>query len=477
MTRDIREQIKFGTDGWRAVISDTFTFENVAIVAQAISDWANKYLTKKPGQDCRNISVGFDTRFLSEEYAQIVSCVLAKNNITVYLSDASIPTPALSYGVVCKDSVAGVMITASHNPGKFNGIKIKTSEGGGAGRDITDIVEEYLGKSEVKTMDFNQAVNEEKIILHDFKEKYLKFIKNYLDLKKIKSSKYKVLVDVMHGSGNGLMAEILKGTKIKLSLMREDVNPIFDGGKPEPVVEYLQGTLERVKKEKFDLGLVLDGDGDRIAAIASGGEFIHPQKILGLLILHLVRNRGCQGGAVKTICGTTMIDNIAKALGLKLFETPVGFKYISELMISERIVAGGEEAGGMGLPGYIPERDGTLSGLLLLEMMVHHKKNIKKLVEEMESEFGRYYYQRFDLKLKKGGGFNINKIKAMTRLLGKKIVDVKDFDGVKLICEDESWLMLRPSGTEPLVRAYSEAKSLKRAKELIQYGEKLLRKK
>ncbi|MCA9407892.1 MAG: phosphoglucomutase/phosphomannomutase family protein, partial [Candidatus Omnitrophica bacterium] len=250
----------------------------------------------------------------------------------------------------------------------------------------------------------------------------------------------------------------------------------FDGGKPEPVVQYLGGILKRVKEEKFDLGLVLDGDADRIAAVAPGGIFIHPQKILGLLVLHLVRNRGRSGGIVKTICGTTMMDNIAKKLNLKLYETPVGFKYISDLMINENIVAGGEEAGGMGVQDYVPERDGTLAGLLLLEMMVYQKKNIKQLLDEMEKEFGRYYYERFDLRLDKGG-FDINSFKATTTLLGKKVVGCKDFDGVKLICEDESWLMLRPSGTEPLVRAYSEAKTQKRAKDLIKFGEDLLRKK
>ena len=271
-----------------------------------------------------------------------------------------------------------------------------------------------------------------------------------------------------------LLADVLKGTNIRYSIMRDDVNPWFEGGKPEPVVEYLSGILARVKKEKFDLGLVVDGDADRLAAVAAGGEFVHPQKILGLLILHLVRNRGCKGGVVKTVCGTTMIDNIAKKLNLKLHETPVGFKYISDLMVSERIIAGGEEAGGMGVQDYIPERDGTLAGMLLLEMMVYQKKNIKKILEAMEKEFGRYYYERSDLKLGEGK-LDIEYFKSLKELLGKKVVKIKTIDGVKLICEDESWLLLRPSGTEPLVRAYSEAKSSKRAQELIRFGESLLK--
>ena len=375
--------------------------------------------------------------------------------------------------------MAGIMITASHNPGRFNGIKIKNAQGGGASRAITDKVETHLYQTEVRKADFPSALKDKKIIITDYKKEYVEFLRNYIDLKRIKNSSFKVLTDVMHGSGGSLMTDILKGTKVRLSLMRNDINPIFDGGKPEPVVEYLEGILSRVKKEKFDLGLVLDGDADRIAAVAPGGEFISPQKILGLLILHLARNRGKKGGVVKTLCGSTMIDKIARKLDLKLYETPVGFKYISDLMISEKIVAGGEEAGGMGLPDYIPERDGTLAGLLLLEMMVCRKKDIKKILQEMEKEFGRYYYERLDLKLGSGpqDTVDLNRIKAIAAILGKKVVQVKDFDGVKLICEDESWLMFRPSGTEPLVRIYAEAASLMKAKQLIRFGESVLKNK
>jgi phosphomannomutase len=467
-----KDIIKFGTDGWRAVIADTFTFENVAVLSQAISEWVKRDLADINGR--KRVAVGYDTRFMSAEFAETVACVLAKNDIDVVLSDAPIPTPALSYGVTVHACVAGIMITASHNPYKFNGVKIKTAQGGGASKEITNKVEGYICETPVQPMDFNEARQAGKVVMQNYKTAYLKFIRNYIDLKKIKTARFKVLMDAMHGSGDSLIAEALKGTSVRLSLMREDINPYFDGKKPEPVVQYLDGIIKRVKTEGFDLGLVLDGDADRIAAVASGGEFLHPQKILGLLILHLVRNRGRKGGVVKTICGTTMLDKIAAKLDLKLYETPVGFKYISDLMVSENIVAGGEEAGGMGFQDYIPERDGTLAGLLLLEMMVYQKKNIKKIVEEMEQEFGRYYYQRSDVKLG-AKPFDIQRFKETTSLLGKKVVDMRDSDGVKLICEDESWLMLRPSGTEPLVRAYSEAKTLKRAKELIQYGDKLLR--
>lgn len=468
-----KDNIKFGTDGWRAVIADTFTFQNVELVSQAISEWVNRDLGRIGGL-AKKVAIGFDTRFMSEDFAKIVAGVLAANNIEVLLSNAPVPTPALSYGVPRNRCVAGIMITASHNPFRFNGIKIKTAQGGGAGKNITDRVEGYLCQTEVRKTSVREAMESRRIAIYDFRPDYVKFMKGYVDLKKIKNARFKVLMDVMHGSGDSLIAEVLAGTKVRLSLMREEINPYFEGKKPEPVVEFLGEIIKRVGKEKFDLGLVLDGDADRIAAVASGGEFIHPQKILGLLVLHLVRNRGRQGGIVKTICGTTMLDKIAEKLSLKIYETPVGFKYISDLMISENIVAGGEEAGGMGFQDYIPERDGTLAGLLLLEMMVYQKKNIKKIVAEMEKEFGRYYYQRADVKLSKGR-VDLEKFKASRTLLGKPVVEVKDFDGVKLICKDESWLMLRPSGTEPLVRIYSEAKSLTRAKQLLRHGQSLLK--
>ena len=467
---DIRSQIKFGTDGWRAVISDTFTFENVRIVAQATADWI---LKNNPQFIVKSASVGYDNRFLSAEYAQSFAEVFAANGITAYLSDTSLPTPALSFGVVGLKNVCGIMITASHNPAKFNGIKIKTSVGGAAPKDITNVVEGYLGQTPVKRLSKQEALAKGLVVVHDFKKEYVKFLRGYINLKRMKTAKFKVLADIMHGSGRDLMLQILKGTAIKLTLMREDVNPGFDGSKPEPIPECLQVMMARMKNEKFDFGHVLDGDADRIAAVMPGGEFVSPQKILGLLILHLVRNRKIEGGIIKTLCGTTMLDHIAKKLDRKLYETPVGFKYISDLMISEKIVAGGEEAGGMGLPNYIPERDGTLAGLLILEMMVYNKRNFRQLVEDMEKEFGRYYYSRLDYTMD-AKKVDLNKLRTITSVLGKKVIEVKDFDGVKLICENEDWLMFRPSGTEPLVRIYSEAKTLKRSKDLLEFGRQLI---
>ncbi|MBZ0167350.1 MAG: phosphoglucomutase/phosphomannomutase family protein, partial [Candidatus Omnitrophica bacterium] len=261
-------QIKFGTDGWRGVIADDFTFENVGIVAQAISDWVKNDVKKIDG--AKRVAVGYDARFLSPEFAQLVSCVLAKNNIPVLLSDRAVPTPALSFGVVDKKGVCGLMITASHNPAKFNGIKIKTSEGGGASKNITNAVEQYLGKNPVKAIDFEEAVQKQKIIMCDFNVAYLKFMTKYIDMKRIRKSRFKVLQDVMYGSGRDILREVVKGSGIQVDYLHNEYNPSFGGVKPEPIAEYLPELLKTMKTAKYDLGLVLDGDADRIAAAAPG---------------------------------------------------------------------------------------------------------------------------------------------------------------------------------------------------------------
>src|SRR3989338_7716454 len=419
-------EIKFGTDGWRGIIGDNYTFKNLKVVSQAVADYLG------PG---KSVAVGFDTRFMSANFARCSAQVLADNGIKALLSDRPIPTPALSFRVKERKLDLGIMITASHNPAEYNGFKIKLPSGGAAGQDVTGAIEKLLGKNAVK----ESGSGKENITTEDFSADYIKFIRHYIDFTKIKNKRFKVLVDAMYGSGDSFIADILKGSSIRLEFIRNSVNPSFGGSRPEPVEENLEELKSQVKKGKFDLGIALDGDADRIAAVAPGGVFIHPQKILGLLALHLNQDRSWSGGIVKTIAGTAMIDNIARSLKVRLYETPVGFKYISELMEKEDIVAGGEEAGGMGVKNYIPERDGTMAGLLLLEMMVYRNKNILKILNETEKKFGRYYYVRNDLHLKE----RVEPKKEMLpeELLGKKVIDVKDYDGLKLICDDESWLM------------------------------------
>ena len=468
-----KTKIKFGTDGWRAVIGDTFTFENLRVVSQATADFLNSSRRKSKNKKFK-IAVGYDTRFMSEKFAEVSACVFAANGIKVILSDRATPTPTISFAVKNRKLDLGIMITASHNPPEFNGFKIKSSTGGSADVNITKAVEKLLFRREPMILSLNDGLKKKIILKENIISEYIRFLRSYLNLSKIKNSKFKVLVDCMYGSGKEYMKEVISGTKIDLEIMRSERNTYFEGRGPEPVIKNLDKIIKRMKNEDFDLGLVLDGDADRIAAIAPGGEFIHPQKILGLLALHLKEDRLLSGGVVKTLAGTTMVDNIAKHLKLRLHETPVGFKYISHLMEKENILVGGEEAGGMGFKNYVPERDGTLAGLLLLEMMVYRNKSIDKIVSQMEDMFGRYYYLREDLKLKSG-----HKIKDVKTIRPKKLLDlivikIDDNDGIKLTCEDKSWLMLRSSGTEPLMRIYAEAKSLTRASSLLKLGKALV---
>ncbi len=453
------QEIKFGTDGWRGIIGDSYTFENLKVLSQAISDYLGAHKT---------VAVGYDTRFMSDRFAEVVSGVLKNNGIKVRLSDRAIPTPTLSFAVKNRKLDLGIMITASHNPPEYNGLKIKVGSGGAASPKITKQIESHIGRTAVKLTGKGFG----KIAKEDLTVDYINFIRSYIDLKKIRNKKFKVLIDAMYGSGDSFIAGVLKGTDIKVQFLHNTINPSFGGMRPEPIEENLEELKSGVKKEKFDLGIALDGDADRIAAVAGGGVFVHPQKMLGLLALHLNQDRRWSGGIVKTICGTAMIDNIAKFLKVKLYETPVGFKYISNLMESEDILVGGEEAGGIGFKGYIPERDGMVAGLLLIEMMAYRNKNILQLLNEMEKKFGRYYYLRRDIHLNQR--VQLKKEDLPKKILGKKVIQLKDYDGIKLICQDSSWLMFRGSGTEPIIRVYAESKSFKKSKALIEAGKRLV---
>lgn len=466
--------IRFGTDGWRAVIADEFTFANVRAVSQATADYLNRTLRNRHRRG--RVVVGYDTRFLSERFAETVACVFAANNIMATLSDRFSPTPAISFTVKDKKYDLGIVITASHNPHEFNGYKIKTATGGSADVGVTKAVERLLFKHPIKTIHFAEGLKKKSIVKEDIISGYIKFLRSYLGLQAIRNSKFKfrILMDSMYGSGDSYIKDVISDAGVDVKVMRDIRNPYFEGSSPEPVEKNLSEIMHRMRNENFDLGLVLDGDADRIAAVVRGGEFLHPQKILGLLALHLKEDRGFSGGIVKTLAGTTMIDHIAKHLDLQLYETPVGFKHISRLMEKEDILIGGEEAGGIGFKNYVPERDGTLAGLLLLEMMAYRNEAIGTIVAKMEESFGRYFYLRDAVKFKAGQKLKDTATIKPKKLLDSAVVEIKDFDGVKLICKDESWLMLRSSGTEPLVRIYCEAKSQEKALQLLALGKELV---
>lgn len=461
--------IKFGTDGWRAIISDDFTFENVRIVSQAIADHFKK--------DGAALAVGYDWRFLSEKYAELVVEVLAANGIKALLSDKAVPTPLVSLLIKNKKLSGGVMITASHNPPAYNGVKIKAHYASSADKDITDSIESLLGKNKIKTVSLKEAVQSGAVEKIDMKAGYMKFVKSYVDISALKQSKLNVLVDCMHGVGDGYIREILEDTDIKITQMRAGRDPLFGGVAPEPIPKNLDVTFQAMKKSGYDIAIVNDGDADRISAVMPGGGYLNAGQIMALLLLHFVEDKKWEGAVVKTISNTTLIERIAKKYNLKLHETPVGFKYICRLMLDEDILIGGEESGGIGVKNYIPERDGMLLGVLLIEMMAQRKKGILEIMSDVEKEYGKFCYTRIDImdypddKKKKLMEFLKNSLPK--EILGKPVKESKTYDGYKLILEDGSWLIMRLSGTEPILRIYAEASSEKLAKDYLEFGKKI----
>ena len=464
--------IKFGTDGWRAIISEEFTFDNVKIVAQAMADFINEDRQAKNKQ----IIVGYDTRFLSERYAQLAGCVLAANGIKVILADKAVPTPAVSFTILNKKLGGGIMITASHNPAEFNGMKYKAYYGGSAGPEITGIMEQKLYKNRVRILPPEEAG---KVLLkvEDIMPEYLKAVSNYLDIETLKKQELRVLVDAMYGSADNCIAKLLSGGKSKVDTIRSERNPGFNGKRPEPSAENLEQTAKLVKEGNYDIGLATDGDGDRLGVITSEGEVISGHKVIALLLLHFIEDKKLSGSVVQTICGTFLINKICRKYGLKMHETPVGFKYICEIMRNETVLVGGEETGGVGFRDFIPERDGILSGLLILELMACKGKGLSEILKDVEREYGSFVYRRMDIvfhdQAKKKALISRLKENPPGDILGKKISEIKSFDGIKLICDDLSWLLIRPSGTEPLVRVYAEASDVETTQKMLEFGKKM----
>ncbi|MFC1666632.1 phosphoglucomutase/phosphomannomutase family protein [Candidatus Omnitrophota bacterium] len=460
--------VKFGTDGWRAIISDDFTFENVRLVSQAIADhFKGKGVT---------FAVGYDWRFLSDRYAELVTEVLAANGIKVLLSDKAVPTPLVSLAIKNKKLSGGIVITASHNPPIYNGIKIKAAYASSADEGITKSVEALLGKNSVKNISLQQGIASGSIELVDLKPDYMKFVTSYIDMGLLKDSRLKVLVDCMHGVGDGYIKEILEGTNIEVAQMRAGRDPLFGGVNPEPIPKNLEAVFQEMKKGSYDIAIVNDGDADRISAVTPKGEHISAGQIMALLLLHFVEDKKWKGSVVKTISNTTLIERIAEKYKLKLHETPVGFKYICRLMLDEDVLIGGEESGGIGVRDYMPERDGMLLGILLIEMMAHRKKGILAIMDDVESEYGKFCYARIDMEYpddKKKALMQFLKANPPKEVLKKPVKQTKSYDGYKFILGDGSWLILRLSGTEPILRIYAEAPTKDLAKKYLEFGKKI----
>ena len=464
--------IKFGTDGWRAIMGKEFTFENVALVAQAFSDYLKKEFKKKGIHRAPKVVIGFDYREDSENFAKTIAEVMLANAIDVSLSSAACPTPAVSFTIVNEKFDSGIVVTASHNPAGYNGIKIKTDFGGSADKNITNGVEELIGKNPVS----KKTLNSISPLVTDLNKKYLEYLKKYVRLDVIKNAPYKILVDSMHGVGAKHMEEMLAGGQIQVTTIRGERDVTFGGAAPEPIPRNLSLAIERMKKREFDLAAVTDGDADRVGAIRPGGEFVSPGIILSLILIHFVEDLRKTGSVVTTISNTALIYKVAKKFGLKIHETPVGFKYVCEIMRRENVLIGGEESGGIGFQDYLYERDGLLSSLLLMEMMAMREQSFEEILRGVEKEFGKLYYVRNDLNYPnelKAKLFEYLSSYSPKELQGQGVKEIKRADGVKIVLRDDSWLLFRLSGTEPILRIYSEAASQDLAESLVSQGKDL----
>ncbi|HLA99369.1 MAG TPA: phosphoglucomutase/phosphomannomutase family protein [Anaerolineales bacterium] len=479
--------IHFGTDGWRAVISDTFTFHNLRMVTQAISDAVNAADWNNGdnfnlNQDRREIVVGFDTRFLSDRYASEVARVLAANGYTVRLAQADAPTPAISFNVKHLKANAGIMITASHNAPRYNGMKLKAAYGGSALSEQCRRVEVYLNDNEARArgpnlMDFEQA--RRLGLIHRFNPlpDYFNHLRTLIDFDHIAERPQRLVVDSMYGSGRGVIKSVLQGTGCEVQEIRAEMNPGFGGVHPEPIARYLGALAGAISTHMGDFGLATDGDADRIGAMDERGNFVDPHKIMALALCHLVERRGWRGPVVRTVSTTRMIDRLAEKYNLPVYETPVGFNYIADYMLKEDILIGGEESGGISFLGHIPEGDGVLMGLLIVEMVAASAGTLAELVQDLMGKVGPAHYQRNDMRLSrpvaKEQMINMLLENAPTHIGGEEVINVSSLDGIKYLLADDSWLLIRPSGTEPVLRVYAEGRSQEAVQKLIGFGEQV----
>jgi alpha-D-glucose phosphate-specific phosphoglucomutase len=476
--------IAFGTDGWRAVISDTFTFENVRIVAQAIADYVLEFASADAcaGRGKAEVVVGFDTRFLSDRYAREVARVMAGNGVIANLTRADAPTPAVSYAVFEKQAAAGVMITASHNPPRYNGLKLKAPFGGSALPEQSRYVEALLERNQREArgpnlMEYERALELGLIRRFDPAWAYYQHLSSLVDLDRVSNGELRVVADAMYGSGRGAFRDMLSRTRCQLYEIRGEMNPGFGGIHPEPMAHFLQALVAAIQTHHADVGLATDGDADRIGAMDALGNFVDPHHIFALVLRYLVEQRHWTGAVVRSVSTTRMVDRLAKRYGLPLYETPVGFNYIADHMLNGDVLMGGEESGGLSIKGHIPEGDGILMGMLLLEVMAHAKVPLHELIEEIQRELGPTVYVRRDIPLRRAvaKAEMVARLKeqAPAELAGESVVEVSTLDGVKYVLADDAWLLIRPSGTEPVLRVYAEGRSPAEVQALLAYGEQV----
>lgn len=470
------ETIKFGTSGWRAVLAEEFTFHNMRIVCQGIAQYLRQ---EKLGQ--QGVIVGYDARFMGEEFAKAAAEVLAAHGIPTLLCDRETPTPTISYQILHQQLAGGINISASHNPPQYNGIKFTPAWGGPALPETTQAIEQRIAPllhgSHVKWLPWDKAQRTGMVRLFDPRPDYLKALESHVDLEVIKGGNLRIITDPLYGTTRGYLDDVLRNAGAKIAVLHHWRDPYFGGLRPDPAGEAVIELQEAVKREQAHLGLATDGDGDRFGIVDADGTFIEANLILALLLDYLVETRQWAGGGVaRSVATTHLVDAVAAQHGLHVHETRVGFKFIGELLASGDALLGGEESAGLSIKGHVPEKDGILVCALVAEMVARKGKNLQELLAQLFHRVGARYTTRKDLPLTEAMQEHLNRKMANppTSFAGLRVSQVNKLDGCKLLLEDGSWFLIRPSGTEPIVRCYGEAPNRDRLEEVMSAGRELL---
>ena len=463
--------IKFGTSGWRGIIGEDFTFENVRVASQGIANYLRKAKQKGSG-----VVVAYDTRFLSEKFASEAARILAFNGIQAFLCTRDVPTPCVSFETVRRKGMGAINFTASHNPPEYNGLKFSTANGAPALPEVTKQIESEIHALQDKNEKIDVYEKRELIETIDPKDRYLAELRNKVDVDVIRKSGLRIAIDSLYGTARDYLDYFLLEAGVEVNVIHNYRDPYFGGFSPECNEKNLSELRKIVGGEKFDIGLATDGDADRFGIIDERNRFVSPNTILALLSVYLKRERRIPGGLARSVATTHLIDSIARKLDVQLYETPVGFKYIGELILADKIAMGGEESAGMSMYRHLPEKDGILACLLVAEMVARTGKRLHDLTQELHAEFGAYFSKRSDMKLTPQLKDSVAKRLAHPpkELDGLKVRDVNTTDGVKMIFDDQTWLLFRLSGTEPVARVYAEACSPKDLKNLLDAGKKFV---
>lgn len=468
-------RIQFGTSGWRGILAEDFTFDNVRTVTQAIADHM-----RAAGLGGREVIIGYDARFMGRRFAHESARVLAAAGFRVLLCDRDTPTPVISFEIIRRRAAGAINFTASHNPSEYNGLKFSPAWGGPALPETTNDIErranEMSGEFCARVMPLDRAFSEGLVSEIDPREEYFASIEAKVDIAAI-SSLGKVAVNPLYGTARWYLAPLLERHGISPVVMNDRIDPTFGGFPPEPAEKNIQDFISLVKGDpSISIGLATDGDADRFGIIAADGSYIEPNYIIALLFDYLIRVRGMRGGVARSVATSHLIDAVARHHGVELFETPVGFKYIGELISQDRIIIGGEESAGLSIRGHVPEKDGILACLLVAEMRAREGKPLKVLLEELYERVGRYVTRRDNIhltsQLESAYATRIGSLPA--EIEGAKVADVVTIDGTKLILSDGSWLLFRKSGTEPVVRLYGEASSPGRLSQIMEWGRRFI---